>query len=89
MFIKDMPGHFMDTTTDLSYFPEDCLHTFLIRHPAKSMMSELSLATKNIDYLFMGLFHLVFIEIIMLKYIYNGAHQFFFLIEQHFEFQLV
>ena len=56
----------MDTSTDLSYFPEDCLHTFLIRHPAKSMMSELSVATKNIAYLFMGLFHVVFIEIIIL-----------------------
>ena len=23
VFIKEMPGHFLDTTTDMSYFPED------------------------------------------------------------------
>ena len=46
VFIKEMAKHLAGRLDDHSYIPEDCIHTFLIRHPAKTMKSYITTLLK-------------------------------------------
>ena len=39
VFIKEMAKHLAGRLDDHSYIPQDCINTFLIRHPVKTMKS--------------------------------------------------
>ena len=46
VFIKEMAKHLSGRLDDHSYIPQDCTHTFLIRHPVKTMKSYISTLLK-------------------------------------------
>ena len=46
VFIKEMAKHLAGRLDDHSYIPEDCIHIFLIRHPAKTMKSYITTLLK-------------------------------------------
>ena len=49
IFIKEMTKHLAGRLDDHSYIPEDCIHTFLIRHPAKTIKSFIEASNKTLD----------------------------------------
>ncbi len=52
--MKDMPGHLLGREADLSYVPEYATHTFLIRHPVKTINSFIKLVVKAVEILIPG-----------------------------------
>ena len=51
VFIKEMVEHFTHRHDYTSYVPEDCIHTFLIRHPIKILNSALE-SNKKTNYFY-------------------------------------
>ena len=55
VFIKEMPGHFDVKIGDISYIPKDSIHTFLIRHPVKTIKSSVLIGEKAKDTFLAGM----------------------------------
>ena len=49
VFIKEGTSVLGDRVEDNSYIPEDYIHTFLIRHPAKTLNSFVSMVTNGVN----------------------------------------
>ena len=55
VFIKEIGNHFMGAKLDdHSFVPEDCTHTFIIRHPVKTLKSHIKTMVKAIQEMTQG-----------------------------------
>ena len=57
IFIKEIGNHFMGgKLDDHTFVPEDCTHTFIIRHPVKTLTSHIKTMVKAIEEMTQGKF---------------------------------